>query len=101
MIKNEVLKICLDNKNFLDALHLLINEMFDKGKYPVQLKTELIKPIHKNEEIHVEKDYRGISLTSCLSKFINNLSALQNFGGWQAVSLVFKPPSLPPLRYFR
>ena len=26
MIKNEVLKICLDNKNFLDALHLLINE---------------------------------------------------------------------------
>ena len=37
MIKNEVLKICLDNKNFLDALHLLINEMFDKRKYPVQL----------------------------------------------------------------
>ena len=73
MIKNEVLKICLDNKNFLDALHLLINEMFDKGKYPVQLKTELIKPIHKNEEIHFEKNYRGISLTSCLSKFINNL----------------------------
>ena len=22
-------------------------------------------------------------------------------GGWQAMSLVFKPPSLPPLRYFR
>ena len=29
--------------------------MFDKGKYPVQLKTELIKPIHKKEEIHFEK----------------------------------------------
>ena len=40
-------------------------------KYPVQLKTELIKPIHKKEEIHFEKNYRGISLTSCLSKFIN------------------------------
>ena len=26
---------------------------------------------------------------------------VQNFGGWQAVSLVFKPPSLPPPRYFR
>ena len=73
MIKNEVLKICLDSKNCLDALHLLINEMFDKGKYPVQLNTELIKPIHKKEEIHFEKNYRGISLTSCLSKFINNL----------------------------
>ena len=47
MIKSKVLKICLDNKNFLDALYLLINEVFDKHKYPVQLKTELIKPIHK------------------------------------------------------
>ena len=70
MIKNEVLKICLDNKNFLDALYLLINEMFDKGKYPVQLKAELFKPIHKKEEIHFKENYRGISLTSCLSKFI-------------------------------
>ena len=56
MIKHEVLKICLDNKNFLDALHLLINEMFDKGKYSVQLKTELVKPIHKKEEIHTSLD---------------------------------------------
>ena len=73
MIKNEVFKICLVNKNFLDALHLLINEIFDKGKYPVQLKTELIKPIHEKEEIHFENNYRCISLTSILSKFINNL----------------------------
>ena len=29
--------------------------MLDKGKYPVQLRTELVKPIHKNEEIHFEK----------------------------------------------
>ena len=57
MIKNEVLNICLDNKNFLDALHInemLINEIFDKDKYPVQLKTELIKLIHIKEEIHFE-----------------------------------------------
>ena len=46
MIKNKVIKICLDNKNLLDSLHLPINEMFGKGKYPVQLKIELIKPIH-------------------------------------------------------
>ena len=55
MIKNEVLKICLDNKNFLDALHLLISEMFDKGKYPVQLKTDLIKPIHKKKKFTLKK----------------------------------------------
>ena len=73
LIDHQVSCPCLDNENFLDALHLLINEMFDKGKYPLQLKTELVKPIHKKQEIHFKKNYRGISLTSCLSKFINNL----------------------------
>ena len=72
MIKNEVLKICLDNKNILDALHLLINQMFDKGKCLIQLKIELIKPIHKKKKFTLKK-YRGISLTSGLSKFISNL----------------------------
>ena len=63
MIKYEVLKICLDNKNFLDALHLLINKMFDKGKYPVQQKTELIKPIHKKKKFTLKKIIKLPSVT--------------------------------------
>ena len=63
MIKNGVLKICLDNKNFLHALHLLINKMFDKGKYPVQLKTELIKPIHKKKKFTLKKIIKLPSMT--------------------------------------
>ena len=73
MIKNEVLKICLDDKGFLEVLHLLVNKIFNEGKYPTAWKTELVRPIHKKEETYLEKNYRGISLTSCLGKFFNNL----------------------------
>ena len=47
MIKNEVLKIRLDNKIFLESLQLLFNKIFNDGKYPASWKTELIRPIHK------------------------------------------------------
>ena len=40
---------------------------------PTSWKTEIIRPIHKKEETYLEKNYRGISLTSCLCKFFNNL----------------------------
>ena len=73
MIKNEVLKTCLDDKSFLEALQVLVNKIFNEGKYPTSWKTELIRPIHKKEETYLEKNYRGISLASCLGKFFNNL----------------------------
>ena len=73
MMKNDILKICLDNKGFLESLQLLFNKIFNDGKYPTSWKTELIRPIHKKEETYLEKNYRGISLTSCLGEFFNNL----------------------------
>ena len=33
MIKNEVIKICLEDNDFLDALQLLINKIFREGRY--------------------------------------------------------------------
>ena len=70
MIKNEVLKICFDNKGFLESLQVLFNNIFYDGKYPTSWKTELTRPIHKNEETYLEKNYRGISLTSCLGNVL-------------------------------
>ena len=46
-IKDEVIKICLEDNNFLDALQLLINKIFKEGRYLQKWKTELIRPIHK------------------------------------------------------
>ena len=73
IIKNEVLKIYLDDKDFLYALQLLVNKIFNEGKYRTSWKTELIRPIYKKEETYLEKNYRGVSRTSCLGKFFNNL----------------------------
>ena len=73
MIKNEVLKTCLDNKGFLESLQLLFNKIFNDGKYPTSWKTEPRRPLHKKEETYLEKNYRGISLTSYLGKYFNNL----------------------------
>ena len=45
MIKNEVLKTCLDDKGFLKALQSNVNKIFIDDKYPTSWKTELIRPI--------------------------------------------------------
>ena len=73
MIKKEILKICLNNKGFLESLQFLYNKIFNVFKHPTSWKTELISPIYKKEETYLEKNYRGISLTSCLGKFFINL----------------------------
>ena len=59
MIKNEVLKICLDDKGFFDALRLLMNKIFNEGKYHTSWETEVLRPINKKEETYLEKNYSG------------------------------------------
>ena len=45
----------------------------DSGIYPNEWKIDLIKPIHKKDVTSKETNYRGISLSSCVGKFFNNL----------------------------
>ena len=61
MIKNEGLKICLDDKGFLEALQLLVNKSFNDGKYPASWKTELIRPIHEKEKTLLGEKLQGYS----------------------------------------
>ena len=73
MIKNEVIKIFLEDNNFLCALQLLINKIFRESRYLQKWKTELIRPIHKKEETCLEKTIEALvshhawenSLTVC------------------------------------
>ena len=62
MIKNEVLKLCLDDKSFMESLQLLVNKIFNDGTYPTTWKTELIRPIHKKEETYLKKATRVLVL---------------------------------------
>ena len=46
-IRNEVLKIILNNELFSNMILELFNKILDKGTYPKLWKTDLIKPVHK------------------------------------------------------
>ena len=72
-IRNEIISSCLQNKQFLDIFKQLSNKIMDSGIYPNKWKIDLIKPIHKKDATSKETNYRGISLSSCLGKFFNNL----------------------------
>ena len=48
-IRNEVLKILLNNELFSNMILELFNKILDKGTYPKLWKTDLIKPVHKKE----------------------------------------------------
>ena len=72
-IRNEVLKILLNNELFSNMILELFNKILDKGTYPKLWKADLIKPVHKKGSTFLESNYRGISLSSCLAKLFNNL----------------------------
>ena len=46
-IRNEVLKILLNNELFSNMILELFNKILGKGTYPKLWKTNLIKPVHK------------------------------------------------------
>ena len=72
-IRNEVLKILLNNELFSHMILELFNKILDKGTYLKIWKTDLIKPVHKKGSTFFESNYRGISLSSCLAKLFNNI----------------------------
>ena len=72
-VRNEIRKQCLNNASFVDTLVTLLNQIFEMGNYPNIWKTDLVKPINKKGSINKESNYRVISQSSCLAKFLNNL----------------------------
>lgn len=51
----------------------LFNLKLSSGKYPREWKTSFIKPIHKNDSPYEPSNYRGITITFCLSKVFNSI----------------------------
>ena len=54
-------------------LHNIFNSMFKKGCFPSILCNALIVPVHKKGSISEPKNYRGISLISCMSKLFTSI----------------------------
>ena len=51
----------------------MFSNILDDGTYPQLWKTDFVKLVRKKDNANKEKNYRGISLSSCLGKFLNSL----------------------------
>ena len=48
-VKNEIIKCCLQNEKFIEAIEILNNRIIDQSVYPELWKKYIIKPVHKKK----------------------------------------------------
>ena len=65
-IVSEMLKYV--DQNVADFLVQLFNKLYDEGIFPKEWSKSIIVPIHKKGDANIPDSYRGIALTSVLSK---------------------------------
>jgi potassium voltage-gated channel Eag-related subfamily H protein 8 len=71
MISNEMLK-CAGDMLRKPITHLF-NTILKHGVYPKEWATNIIVPIHKGDSTDDPNNYRGIAISSCLSKSFNSI----------------------------
>jgi len=67
-IKNEMIKGCTCNSNMINCICKLFNMILTTGKFPTSWRDSTIIPIFKNGNPTDPNNYRGIAISSCLSK---------------------------------
>ena len=70
-ISNEILT-CIYNI-YPDLFISLFNNILSSGTFPDFWKTSLLSPVHKKGSIYDITNYRGISLTPCISKLFESV----------------------------
>ena len=61
------------NDVVIDFLVTLFNKLFDHGTFPQEWSKSIIVPIHKKGEVNQPDNYRGIALTSVISKVYTHI----------------------------
>jgi hypothetical protein len=56
--------------NIVKPLSCIINQSFQEGKFPENLKLSIIIPLYKKDEKENPANYRPISITSSISKIL-------------------------------
>lgn len=68
MICNEMIKA--GATSLLPVLHKLFNHILTLGNFPSPWQYNTLTPIHKKGDVNDTNNYRGIALSSCLSKLL-------------------------------
>ena len=76
-IKGEMLKHA--NDVVIDSLVTLFNKLFDHGMFPQEWSKSIIVPIHKKGDVNQPDNYRGIALTSVISKVYTHIFSTKHF----------------------
>ena len=82
-IRNEY--ISYENKQLKPILQLLFNEIYNTGIYPAQRSSGIIVPIYKKGNKEDPSNYRGITLTSAMSKLFTHM-VNQRISDWSEES---------------
>ena len=56
------------NESVIDFFAQFFNKLYDEGIFPTEWSKSIIVPIHRKGDASIPNDYRGIALTSVLSK---------------------------------
>ena len=73
MISGEMLKCCIENDRMTESIQILFNNLLNTGTYPTQWNCSLITPIHKSGPTDNPHNYRGIAVSTCISKVYNKI----------------------------
>ena len=70
-VTNEMIKC--SNSFLIHKLYTLFNEIFNSGIYPKSWNTDLIYSVHKSGNKDDPNNYRGITLSNCISKLFHTV----------------------------
>ena len=70
-ISNEMLKY--SSSSMIESICKLFNLIYEAGYYPTQWSESMIKPLFKSGSENDPSNYRGISISSCLSKLFSRI----------------------------
>ena len=73
--------ILMEQGNLKFVIHTLFNKLYEIGYFPMEWSTGVIVPIYKKGDKMKPENYRGITLTSTLSKMFTYLLN-QRLGQW-------------------
>ena len=97
-LSTKIIKAFIDS--LIKPLTLIINQIFNTGVFPSQLKIAKVIPISKKDDNKMFHNYKPISLLPVLSKVVENVisSQITSFFKQTTYCIIVNADSVPAIR---